>query len=52
MYLISIVIPIIIIIMEHKGINLSEIIYMAIAKFYETTRKFKKMQGYLAETYK
>lgn len=39
MYLISIVIPIIIIILERKGKNLSELILVAIAKIYEIIRK-------------
>ena len=38
MYFISVVIPILIIIMEHKGKNLSELVYMTFAKFYEFTR--------------
>ncbi len=43
MYIVSIIIPIVIIILEHKGKNLSEVIYQALAKFYELTRKYKKM---------
>ena len=50
-YLLSIVIPIIIMYMEHKGKNFSELIYIALAKFYELTRKYKKKQGYIISTY-
>ena len=42
-YLISIVIPIIIIILEHKGKNFSELIYLTLAKFFRLTRKYKEM---------
>lgn len=42
MYLISIIIPISIIIMERKGKNLSEIVYMILAKFYELIGNSKK----------
>lgn len=37
-YLISVIIPIIIIIMESRGKNLSEFLYMLLAKFYQLTR--------------
>lgn len=39
MYIVSIIIPIAIILIEGKGKNISEIIYMMLAKFYELTRK-------------
>lgn len=42
MYLISVVIPIIVIILEKKGKNLSELFYMSLAKFYEITGNTKK----------
>lgn len=38
-YLLSIVIPIIIIYIENKGKNVSELIYVALAKFYNGIRK-------------
>ncbi len=40
MYLISIIIPVIIILLERKGKNFSELIYMSVAKFYDLIRKF------------
>ena len=43
MYLISIIIPIAVIILENKGKDLMEIFYMLLAKFYEITRKQQKM---------
>ncbi len=43
MYLISIIIPITVIILEQKGKNLSELFLMASAKFYEITRKHQKI---------
>ena len=42
MYLISVVIPIIILLLEKKGKNISEIIYIALAKFYDITGNGKK----------
>ena len=39
MYLISVVIPLIIIIMENKGLKFSEYVYLLLAKFYNITRK-------------
>lgn len=42
MYLISIVMPIIILFLEHKGKNFSEIIFSIIAKFYDITGNSKK----------
>ena len=42
-YLIAIVIPVIIIYLDRKGKNFSEIIYLGIANFYKLTRKYKKM---------
>lgn len=39
MYLVSIVIPIAVIVLEQKGKNLSELLYMLLAKFYQITRK-------------
>ena len=42
-YLISIIIPIIIIYLERKEKNFSEFIYIGIANFYKFTRKHKKM---------
>ena len=38
-YLFSIILPILIILIEHKGKNFSEYIYMILAKFYDFTRK-------------
>ena len=43
-YLISIIIPIIIVFMEMKGKNFSEIVFLWIANFYKFIRKYKKMQ--------
>lgn len=51
-YLISIVIPIIIIILEHKGKNFSELIYLTLAKFFRLTREYKKMQINLTFIYR
>lgn len=42
-YLISIVVPLIIIYIEKKGKNFSEIAYIWLAKFYSSIRKYKKM---------
>ena len=42
-YLLSVIIPVIIIYLERKGKNFSEFIYLAIANFYKFTRKYKKM---------
>ena len=39
MYLISVIIPITVIVLENKGKDLLEIFLMASAKFYEITRK-------------
>lgn len=39
MYVIAIAIPILVILMERKGKNLSEVFYMTLAKFYELSRK-------------
>lgn len=39
MYIVSVIIPIFIILIENKGKNISELTYMALAKFYEITRK-------------
>ncbi len=38
-YILSIIIPIIIMYIEHKGKNFSEFIFIALAKFYALTRK-------------
>ncbi len=43
-YLISIVIPIIIVILERRGKSFSELIYLTLAKFYRLIRKYQKMQ--------
>lgn len=43
-YLLSIIIPLIVIFLERKGKNFSELIYIGIANFYKFTRKHKKMQ--------
>ena len=42
-YLLSIVIPIIIIYLERKGKNFSELIYLGLVNFYKFTRKYQKM---------
>lgn len=42
MYLISVVMPIIILLLEYKGKNFSEIIFSIIAKFYDITGNSKK----------
>ncbi len=42
-YLLAIVIPIIIIYLERKGKNLSEFVYISLAKFYMAIRKYKEM---------
>lgn len=42
-YLLSVIIPIIIIFLEKKGKNFSELIYLGLANFYKFTRKYKKM---------
>ena len=42
-YLLAIVIPIIIILLERKGNSFSELAYLTLAKFYKITRKHKKM---------
>lgn len=39
-YILSIVIPIIIMYIEHKGKNFSEFIFIALAKFYAFVRKY------------
>ena len=39
-YILSIVIPIIIMYIEHKGKNFSEFIFIALAKFYDFVRKY------------
>lgn len=40
MYLIAVVIPIAIILMERRGKNFSEFVYMLLAKCYQMTRKY------------
>lgn len=42
-YLIAIVIPLIIIYLERKGKNFSELVYIGMAKFYMATRKHKEV---------
>ena len=42
-YLLAIIIPIIVIYLERKGKNFSELIYIGLAKFYMATRKYKEM---------
>ena len=39
-YILAIIIPILIIYLERKGNNFSEILYLGIAKFYKYTRKY------------
>ena len=39
-YILSIVIPIIIMYIEHKGKNFSELIFITLAKFYALIRKY------------
>ena len=41
-YILSIVIPIIIMYIEHKGKNFSELIFIALAKFYAFVRQLQK----------
>ena len=48
MYLVSVVIPVIIILIEYKGRNFIELVYIMLAKFYEIIRKYKKMQRNMA----
>ncbi len=50
LYIISIIIPLAILILEHKGKNFAELFYQTLAKFYELTRKYKKMQRNVAFT--
>ena len=49
-YILSIVIPIIIMYMEHQGKNFSELILIALAKFYTFIRKYKEEQRYIIST--
>jgi len=42
-YLLAIIIPIIIIYLERKGKNFSELIYLGLVNFYKFTRKYQKM---------
>lgn len=46
-YLLAIIIPIIILILERKGINFSELIYRMMIKFYEITGNTKKVKSIL-----
>lgn len=46
-YLISIIIPVIIIYLERKGKNFSEYVYIALAKFYMSTGNAKKSKSIL-----
>jgi len=46
-YLISVIIPIIIIFLERKGKNFSELIYIALIKFYKSTGNTKKCKDML-----
>ena len=45
-YLIAIIIPIIIILLERKGKNFIELVHIARVKFYNLIRKYKKKQRY------
>jgi len=45
-YFLSIIVPIIVILIERKGISLTEVIFLSIAKFYE-----KIMQKAIIETF-
>ena len=46
-YILSVAIPIIIIIMEHKGKNFAELMNIALAKFYKMTKNTKKSKDIL-----
>lgn len=51
-YLLAIIIPITVMYIERKGKNFLELVYIALAKFYQMIRKYKKEQRYVDISYR